>query len=126
MEASPFSIQLLSTTHIEKAESLSEWRPILFLYKCYTQLIYRRQSLCQNGGLSILYTFAIYNSYRKGRLSIRMEASPFSIQSLYTTHKNRGLALFDTMAIYRSHAEGRLSAKMEASPFLFGWLGSVG
>ena len=39
----------------------------------------------------------IYNSYREGRLPIRMEASPFSIQPLYTTHKEKA----DSMSEWR-------------------------
>merc|ERR1712115_526927 len=42
MEASLFSIQLLYTSHIEKADSLSTWRPLPFLCAFYMQLIYRR------------------------------------------------------------------------------------
>ena len=35
--ASLFSIQLLYTIHIGKADSLSEWRRLSFLYSCYIQ-----------------------------------------------------------------------------------------
>ena len=83
------------------------------------------QTLCENGGLSLFYTAAIYNSYREGRLSVRMEASLFPIQLLYTTHIEkadslsewRPLSLFYTDAIYNSYREGRLSVRMEASLF---------
>ena len=60
--------------------------PELYVGSCYIQLIWNRQSFCENGGLCLFYTAAIYNSYRTGRLSVRMEAFVFSIQLLYTTH----------------------------------------
>jgi len=48
-------------------------------------------------------TASIHNSYRKGRLSVRMEAS---------------LSLLYTVSIHNSYREGRLSVRMEASLFL--------
>ena len=86
MEASPFPVHVLCTTHIEKADSLSEWRPLPFLYTFYIQLIYRRSTLWQNGGLSLSCTLSVYKSYKEGWVCVMMGASSFSIQLLYTTH----------------------------------------
>ena len=94
MEAFLFSIQLLYTSHhIKKAHSLSESKLLSFSYSCYIQLLSGRHSLCQNGGLSLLYTAAIYSSYNEGALSVRTEALLFSIQLLYTTHTRKALSL---------------------------------
>ena len=64
MEASLFSIQLLYTSHTEK------------------------ETLCQNGGLALFYTAAIYKSYRKGD-SLSEWRPLFSIQLLYTTRTGK-------------------------------------
>merc|ERR1711963_434294 len=53
----------------------------------------------------------IYNSYREGRLPIRMEASLFSIQLLYTTHVEKADSLsewrplFSMQLLYTTHIE---------------------
>merc|ERR1712115_580398 len=74
MESPPFPVHFLYTTHIEKADSVAEWSPLPFLYTCYIQLIQKRPTLWQNGVLSLSCTLSIYNSYRKGRLSVRIES----------------------------------------------------
>ena len=89
MEASLFSIQLLYTSHIEKADSLSDCRPPSFLFRCYIQVIQRRQTLCQDGVLFLFCTASVYKSYREGRLCVRMESSLFSVQLLYTRHTRK-------------------------------------
>ena len=37
--ASLYCIQVLYTTHVEMALSLSDWRPLFTVYSCYIQLI---------------------------------------------------------------------------------------
>ena len=51
--------------------------PLSFLYSCYIQFTQQRHSLCQDGGPSLFYTAAIYNSYKEGTLPVRIEASLF-------------------------------------------------
>ena len=68
MKASHSSIELLYTTPIEKADSLTEW------------------------GLFLFYGAAIYNSYREGRLS---DLPLLSIQLLYTTHRGEADTLIE-------------------------------
>ena len=70
MEASLLPIQLLYTTHTEKADSLTEWRLLSLFYRAY-----------------------IYNSYREGGLSGRMGAYLSDMQLLYTTHIEKADAL---------------------------------
>ena len=56
MEASPFPVHFLYTTHIEKADSLSEWRLLPFLYTFYihaTEQCFHPLTICIN----------IYDSY---------------------------------------------------------------
>ena len=48
--------------------------------------------------------------WREGRLSVRMEASPFPVHFLYTTHIEKA----DPVAEWK---ESRLSVRMESSPF---------
>ena len=76
METSLFSTQFLFTTYMKQADSLSRRRPA-FLF----------------------YTVAVYNSYREGRVSARMETSCSS----------------NTAAVYNPYREGRVSVRKEAS-----------
>merc|ERR1712115_652028 len=105
-------------------ETLCQNGGLSLFYTVAIQLPYTRhtekETLCQNGGLSLFYTAAIYKAYREGdslsewrplsfpyschiqgiqrrRLSVRMEASLFSIQLL---------SLFHTAAIYKPYREG--------------------
>ena len=74
---SPYCIQLLYTTNtsqMDMAGSSSIWKCIYCTQLLYTTHI-GRHTLSQNGGLSLLYTVATYNSYRERRASILIERS---------------------------------------------------
>lgn len=108
MEASPYCIQLLcttSTTFMDMAGFSSRWKYIycikqlyttyiagtfpirmevlLFCIQLYVQLLNSGQGLYWHGGLSLLYTAAMYSKYNlfaHGRMFLKME-----VYLLYTT-----------------------------------------
>ena len=65
MEACLVAIQLLCTTHLEKADPPSEWR-LLFFYTAPIHDSSREQIPYQNGELSLFYSAPMCNSYREG------------------------------------------------------------
>ena len=96
------------------------------------------------GGLPLFFSIVIYNSYREGRVSVRMEASPFSIHLLYKNHIEKTDSVsecrplpfpysdyiqgikrrqslwqnegLNPINIYKSYREDRVFVRMEASP----------
>ena len=84
------------------------------VYELYIVTVYNRERGL-NKEVYLLYTAAIYNSYRKGTLSIRMEASLCCTQLLYTTHIERANSLSEwrslstvyscTQLFYTTHIE---------------------
>merc|ERR1712177_141006 len=71
---------------IQGRHSLSECRPLSSIYSYHIQPIQGRHSPCQNGSFSLLYAATIYNQYKEGTLSVRMQAPPFHTQLPYTTN----------------------------------------
>ena len=126
-ETSLFPVQLLYTTHIENADSLSDWRPLFLFYTVAINNSYRKtaSSLSDWRPLFIFYTVAICNSYRKGSLSVRLEASLSlslssicCIQVLKRRHplcQIRSFSLSYLAAIFKYYREGALAARLEAS-----------
>ena len=99
METSPCCIQFYTLAIYNSYR----WEHTLYdngeLSLLYEAAIYKRVNWNGHGRLFIkmdvyiLFTVAKYNSCRWGTLTIRMEASPYCMQLLYTTHIEKARSL---------------------------------
>ena len=112
MEAFIFPIQLACLSHIQRRQTIPQWRPFSFLYSFYVQVTQRSRTYSRTEALSFLY-----NSYiqvvRKAKSTLEWRPLSF-LYSFYiqvtlrskTLFQNGGLRLSYTTPRFMYYTEG--------------------